>query len=46
MHPERLEKVDKKMINDFDYEVIEFPVSKKDYCRIKKPNNNCINVFC
>ena len=34
------------MINDFDYEGIKFPVSKKDYCRIKRQNNVCINVFC
>ena len=34
------------MINDLDYEGIKFPVSKKDYCRIEKQNNICINVFC
>ena len=32
-HPERIAKEDKSMINDLDYEGIEFPVSKKDYCR-------------
>ena len=46
IHPERITKADKKMINDLDYEGIKFPVSKKDYCRIEKQNNICINVFC
>ena len=34
------------MVNDLDYEGINFPVSKKDYCRIERQNNICINVFC
>ena len=34
------------MINDFSYEGIEFPVSRKDYCKIERQNNICINVFC
>ena len=46
IHPERIPKVDKKMINDLDYEGIKFPVSKKDYCRIQRKNNICISVFC
>ena len=33
------------MVNDLDYEFIEFPVSKKDYCNIEQ-KNICINVFC
>ena len=45
-HPERIKKVDKKMINDLDYEGIKFPVSKKDYCRTERQSNICINVFC
>ena len=35
-HPGRITKVDKKMINDLDYEGIKFPVSKKDYCLIER----------
>ena len=31
-HPERITKADKNMINNLDYEGIEFPVSRKDYC--------------
>ena len=35
IHPERITKVDEKMINDLDYEGIKFPVSKKDYSKIE-----------
>ena len=46
-HPERISKVDKNMVNDLDYEGIEFPVSIKDYCKIeKKKKDTCISVFC
>ena len=46
IHPERITKVDKNMVNDLDYKGIEFPVSKKDCSEIEKKNNICINVFC
>ena len=46
MHSERITKADKNMVNDLDYESIEFPVSKQDYCKIEQKNNICINVFC
>ena len=46
IHPERITKIDKKTINDVNYEGITFPVSKKGYCRIERQNNICINVFC
>ena len=39
-------KEDKEMINEIDYEGIRFPVSKKDYCKIERQSNICINVFC
>ena len=32
--PEKITKADKSMVNDLDYEGIEFPVSKKYYCKI------------
>ena len=35
-HPQRITKPDKKMINDLNYEGIEFPVSKINYCKIEK----------
>ena len=44
--PERMAKKDKHMINELDYERIKFPVSKKDYCKVERQNNICINVFC
>ena len=34
-----------KHINDLDYEVIEFHVCKKDFSKIERKNNICINVF-
>ena len=34
------------MVDNLGYEGIKFPVSKKDYYRIKRQNNICINVFC
>ena len=45
-HPERITKKDKNMINGLDYEGIKFPVSKKDYCKVERQNNICINIFC
>ena len=44
-HSERIKKEDKRLANNLNYEGIEFPISKKDYCKIKKQNNICINVF-
>ena len=46
MHPERITKADKNMVNDLDYKGIEICVSKKDFGQIEKKNNICINVFC
>ena len=36
IHTEKITKVDKNMINDLNYERFEFPVSKKDYCKIER----------
>ena len=36
IHPERITKEDKKMINDLNYEGIKVRVSKKDYFRIER----------
>ena len=33
------------MINDLNYEGIEFSVSKTDYCKIERQKNICINMF-
>ena len=34
------------MIKDLNYEGVKFPVSKRDYCKIERKGNICINVFC
>ena len=34
------------MVNDLDYNSIEFPVSKNNFRKIEQKNNICINVFC
>ena len=45
-NPGRITKEDKKLVSSLNCEGIEFPVSRKDYCKIEKQNNICINVFC
>ena len=34
------------MVSKIIYEGINFPTSKKDYCKIEVQNKICINVFC
>ena len=46
IHPERITKADREMINDLDCVDIKFLVSEKDYCKIEQKNNVCISVFC
>ena len=46
IHPERISKADKNMVNDLDREGIECPVSKNDFNKIEKKINVCIKVFC
>ena len=36
IHPESITKADENMVNDLDYEGIEFPASKKDFGKIEK----------
>ena len=45
-NPQRITRKDRELVNKLDYEIINFPVSKKDYCRIEMQNKICINVFC
>ena len=42
---QRIKKEDKKMINEVNYEGIEFPVSQKHYNKVEKQNSIRINVF-
>ena len=44
--PGRIRKEDKKLASNLNYEGIEFPILKNDYCRVEKQNNICISVFC
>ena len=39
-------KKDKELVSKLNYEGINCPVSKKDYCKIEVQNKICINVFC
>ena len=43
--PQRIKKEDKKMINEMNYEGIEFPVSQKHYNKVERQNSIRINVF-
>ena len=43
--PERIKKEDKKMINELNYDGIDFPLSQKHYNKVEKQNNIRINVF-
>ena len=44
-HPERIKKEDKKMINELNYDVINFSLSQKHYNKVEKQNSIRINVF-
>ena len=43
--PQRIKKEDRKMINELNYEGIEFPVSQKHYNKVEKQNSIRVNVF-
>ena len=34
------------MVNDLDYQCIQFPLPKKDFSKFEKKSNICINLFC
>ena len=44
-HLERITIADKNMVNDLDYESVQFPLSKKDFRNIEKKKNIYINVY-
>ena len=46
IYAERITQKDKKLINDLNYKVIKFPVSKNYFSKIQMKKNICINVFC
>ena len=45
IHPERITREDKNLVNNLDYDGVEFPVREKDLSKIEKKNNICINMF-
>ena len=42
---QRITKEAKEFVSKLNYEGINFPVSKKDYCKLEIQNKTCINVF-
>ena len=44
-NPQRIKKEDKKMINELNYDGINFPLSQKHYNKVEKQNSIRINVF-
>ena len=44
-NPNRITKENKKLVTSLNYEGNEFPVSRKDYCKIEKQNNTFIKCF-
>ena len=46
IYPERITKNDDKLVNDLNYNDVGFPGQEKDFSKIEKKNNICINVFC
>ena len=45
-NPQRMTKKDKELFSKLNYERINFPVSKKDYCKIEVQNKIFFNAFC
>ena len=46
IHSERITQEDKKLVNNLNYDGMGFRVREKDFNKIEKKNNICINVFC
>ena len=44
-NPQRIKKEGKKMINELNYDEIDFPLSQKHYNKVEKQNSIRINVF-
>ena len=38
-HPEKIKEEDKKMVNELNYDGIDFPLSQKHYNKVEKQNN-------
>ena len=46
VYPQKITPEDKNRANNLDYDRVEFAVREKDFRKIEKKNNICINVFC
>ena len=44
-HPERIKKIDRKMVQELNYQGVEFPVATEHYGKIEEHNSININVF-
>ena len=44
-HPQRIKKTDRKMVQELNYQRVEFPVAAKHYGKIEEQNSININVF-
>ena len=44
-HPGEIQRVDKRLANNLNYDGIEFPVKENDFKKIEIQNNISINVF-
>ena len=45
IHPERITQKDKELVNDFDYDGIEFPVRKEDFIKLKLKTTFALVLF-
>ena len=45
-NPQRITKKDKEITKELNYSGVDFPVSKKDYCKTEVLNKIRVNVFC
>ena len=45
-NPQKITKEDKEIASKLNYEEINFPVSKKYFCKIELQNKISINFFC
>ena len=45
-NPQRITKKDKELVSKRNYEEVNFPVSKEDYCRLEMQNKICVTVLC
>ena len=46
IHIEGITREDKKLVNNLNNDWVKIPVREKDFSKIEKKNNICINVFC